>query len=81
MNTPATPRSLRSATKDQDSDEVDAAERRMGSVLEGLEADTGGRVRDIELEDVVDTDQHGRPVLKKKVEIAMEPRQVRHWSR
>ncbi len=66
---------------DRTDDEVDAAERRVGNVLQGLEEDTGGEVADVDLQDVVDTDVQGRPVLKKKVEIEMKPRKERHWVR
>ncbi len=61
--------------------EVDAAERRVGGLLQDLEKDTGGEVKDVDVEEVVDTDKQGRPVLKKKVDIDMVPRKERHWMR
>lgn len=64
-----------------DDAQVDAAERKLGSVLEALESDTGGEVRDVDLEEVVDTDSAGRPVLKKKVDIDMVRRREKPWVR
>jgi len=64
-----------------DSPEVEAAERRIGAVLAELEEDTGGEVHDLGLEDVVDTDARGRPVVQKKVEVQMTAKPRRHWAR
>ena len=58
------------------------AEKKVGAVLEDLEQDTGGEVKDIDLEQMVDTDPAtGRPVIEKAVEIDLEHRQPRKWSR
>lgn len=64
-----------------ESPEVDAAERKIGGVLADLEADTGGEVRDVVLDQVVDTDANGRPVLKKKVDVKFQPKRDRHWAK
>ena len=61
--------------------EVDAAERKIGAVLADLEAQTGGEVRDLDLEKIVDSDPNGRPVIKKKVDVKFQPRHDRHWAR
>ncbi|WPB55233.1 hypothetical protein [Xylophilus sp. GOD-11R] len=57
------------------------AQKAIGAVLEQLEAKTGGDVRDIALEDFVDTDPHtGSPILQKAVEITLQARPSRRWS-
>lgn len=61
---------------------VKEAEKKVGAVLEDLEQDTGGEVKDIDLEHMVDTDPAtGRPVIEKAVEIDLEHRHSRKWSR
>ncbi len=62
--------------------QVDAAEKRVGEVLEDLEADTQAEVSKIMLEDVVDTNPRtGRPEVQKHVDITVEPKAERKWSR
>lgn len=62
--------------------QVDAAEKRVGEVLEDLEADTQAEVSKITLEDVVDTNPRtGRPEVQKHVDITVEPKAERKWSR
>jgi hypothetical protein len=64
-----------------DSPEVDKAEKEVGSVLEKLEAETGDDVKDIGLEDMVDTDPRtGAPVVKKAVDIKTVSKPVKRWS-
>jgi hypothetical protein len=76
------PSSLSSSrTTPGDGPAVEAAERKIGAVLADLEADTGGEVRDLNLEQIVDSDPHGRPVLKKKVDVKFQPRPDRHWAK
>jgi hypothetical protein len=61
---------------------VDKAEKEIGAVLENLEEDTGGDVKDIGLEDVVDTDPAtGRPVIEKAVEVNLQDKPPRRWSK
>ena len=61
---------------------VDKAEKEIGAVLENLEEDTGGDVKDIGLEDVVDTDPAtGQPVIEKAVEINLQDKPPRRWSK
>jgi hypothetical protein len=61
---------------------VDKAEKEIGGVLEQLEQKTGGEVKDIGLEDVVDTDKTtGQPVLEKAVEINLQDKPPKRWSR
>ncbi len=61
---------------------VDEAEKEVGSVLEKLEQDTGGDVKDIGLDDMVDTDpQTGHPVVKRAVDIKMSERPQKRWAR
>ncbi|AVS75007.1 hypothetical protein [Paracidovorax cattleyae] len=62
--------------------QVDAAEKRVGEVLEDLETDTQAEVSKITLEDVVDTNPRtGRPEVQKQVDITVEPKAERKWSR
>ncbi|SFE19734.1 hypothetical protein [Paracidovorax konjaci] len=62
--------------------QVDAAEKRVGEVLEQLETETQSEVSKISLEDVVDTNPRtGRPEVQKHVDITVEPKPDRKWSR
>lgn len=57
------------------------AQKAIGAVLEDLEAKTASEVRDIGLEDVVDTDPRtGAPVVQKAVEIKIQPRPSKRWA-
>jgi len=57
------------------------AQKAIGTVLEQLEAKTGGEVRDIGLEDMVDIDPRtGAPVVQKAVEITLQPRPAKKWA-
>ena len=57
------------------------AQKAIGTVLEQLEAKTGGEVRDIGLEDMVDIDPRtGVPVVQKAVEITLQPRPAKKWA-
>ena len=64
-----------------DTPEVEAAERKVAAVLEELEQATSGEVRKIGLDDLVDTDEQGRPVMKKAVDIELAHRPRRRWAR
>lgn len=64
-----------------DRPEVDAAERKVAAVLEELEQATSGEVRKIGLDDLVDTDEQGRPVLRKAVDIELAHKPRRRWAR
>lgn len=64
-----------------DTAEVDAAERKIGAVLADLEQTTDGEVDKLQLDDVVDMDETGQPVLKKAVDISLRRRSKRQWSR
>jgi len=58
------------------------AQKEVGAVLEKLEAKTGGEVRDIGLEDMVDIDPAtGRPVIQKAVEIKLQEPPAKRWVR
>jgi len=58
------------------------AQKAIGAVLEDLETKTASDVRDIGLEDMVDTDPRtGAPVVQKAVEIKLQPRPSKKWSR
>jgi len=58
------------------------AHKEVGAVLEKLEAKTGGEVRDIGLEDMVDIDPAtGRPVIQKAVEIKLQEPPAKRWVR
>lgn len=65
----------------QDTPEVDEAERKVASVLGDLEEGSDHEVKDVELEDVVDTDAQGRPEVKKAVDITVEHKPKRGWAR
>ena len=61
---------------------VEQAERRVGAVLQDLEAETASDVKDIGLDDMVDTDPAtGKPVLRKAVDIDVRKRTERSWVR
>ena len=61
--------------------EVAKAEKEVGRVLEKLEEETGGDVKGIGLEDMVDTDPAtGRPVVKKAVDIKVQQKPMKRWS-
>lgn len=64
-----------------DTAEVDAAERKVAGVLDDLEDQTGGEVRRLGLDDLVDTDAEGRPVVKRAVDIELHQPLRRDWSR
>lgn len=72
---------LRKKGSARDTPEVDEAERKIAGVLGDLEEGTDHEVKDVELEDVVDTDAQGRPALKKAVDITVEHRPKRSWAR
>ena len=69
--------------RQRDEAAVDKAEKKVNEVLEDLEDDTGGDVKDIDLEDMVDTDPAtGGPVIKKAVDIDLQRQPApRRWSR
>lgn len=57
------------------------AEKKVGAVLEQLESETDVEVKDIGLEDMVDTDpQSGRPVVKKTVDIKIAQKPTKRWA-
>lgn len=61
--------------------QVKEAEKKVGAVLENLEKETGDDVKDIGLEDMVDTDaQTGRPVVKKSVDIKTTQKPQKRWA-
>ena len=63
------------------SPEVIDAEKAVANVLANLETQTQGEVKDIDLEDMVDTDpKTGAPVVKKAVEITLQERPRKRWS-
>ncbi|KQP23618.1 hypothetical protein [Pseudorhodoferax sp. Leaf267] len=64
-----------------DTPAVDRAEKKIGAVLGDLEKETGGEVKDIGLEDMVDTDENGRPVVQRAVDVQVQQRPKREWSR
>ncbi|MCZ2496760.1 hypothetical protein GN316_08330 [Xylophilus sp. Kf1] len=58
------------------------AQKAIGAVLEDLENKTSSEVRDIALEDMVDTDPRtGAPVVQKAVEIKIQPKPLKRWAR
>ncbi|MFY3386442.1 hypothetical protein [Paracidovorax sp. MALMAid1276] len=60
--------------------QVQQAERKVSAVLEELEESTDSEVKDIALEDVIDTDPTtGRPTLRQAVDITVQPRPRRSW--
>ena len=61
---------------------VAQAEKAIGAVLEDLENKTGGEVKDLALEDMVDIDPStGQPTVQKAVEITLEQKPSKRWSR
>lgn len=64
-----------------DAPEVEAAERKIGAVLSELEEETGAQVTGIDLSDVVEADAHGRAVVKKAVDIRVNQRRSKGWSK
>ena len=63
-------------------DEVTQAEKQIGNVLANLESETNSDVKEIALEDLVETDPAtGKPALHKGVEITITPRPSRKWIR
>lgn len=64
-----------------DTPEVDRVEKKIGADLAELERVTGGEVKDIHLEDMVDTDEAGRPVVEKAVDVDLQQRPARRWSK
>ena len=62
--------------------EVDEAERKVSAILQDLEEDTNSDVKDIDLEDVVETDPaSGKPAVHQTVDITVQPRPQRKWLR
>lgn len=60
--------------------EVDKAERKVDNILEDLEEETNSEVKDIDLEDVVETDPAtGQPDVHKTVDITVQPKPQRRW--
>lgn len=64
----------------EDTPEVDATEKKVGSLLHELEEVTGGEVKNINLEEVVDTDEQGNPQVKKAVDIQVQRTPKRGWA-
>ena len=61
---------------------VDEAKKEVGAILENLENSTGGEVKNIGLDAVVDTDPlTGSPVIKKTVDIKLSERPAKTWVR
>ena len=59
---------------------VEEAERKVSAVLQDLEESTDSEVKNIGLEDVVETDRaSGRPAVHQTVDITVEPRARRRW--
>ena len=68
--------------KQREPAEVGEAERKLGGVLHELEERTGVDVQDVELQEVVDTDASGAPVVRKAVDIQVARRPLKKgWSR
>ncbi len=62
--------------------DVEEAERKVGAILSELEDKTHSDVKDIDLEDVVDTDKEsGTPLVHQAVDITVQPRLHRKWIR
>ena len=60
--------------------EIDEAERKVGAILDELEDDTHSDVKDIDLEDVIETDSaSGHPAVHQSVDITVQPRSQRRW--
>lgn len=82
MNARTRPASVRPAPPaSEEAAAVDEAERKVGAILEDLEAETSGQVHDIGLDDVVDTGADGRPVIRRAVDIALHRPVTRRWLR
>lgn len=76
------PSSLNIRNQHREPPEVGAAEREVGALLDELEERTDTEVKDVELQEVVDTDARGAPVVKKSVDIQVESRPVKKgWAR
>lgn len=75
------PNGLNIRATQRDTPEVDEAERKVGAVLGDLEDSTESEVKDVDVEEVVDTDAQGRPVVKKAVDIKVEHRPKKGWAR
>ena len=61
---------------------VDEAERKVSAILAELEEATHSEVKDIDLQDVVETDAtSGHPAVHQSVEITVQPRAQRRWLR
>ena len=61
---------------------VAQAEKTIAAVLEDLENKTGGEVKDLALEDMVDIDpKTGQPAVQKAVEVTLEEKAAKRWSR
>ena len=59
---------------------VAEAERKVSAILADLEESTHSEVKDIALEDVVDTDAaSGQPAVHQSVDITVQPRAQRKW--
>lgn len=59
---------------------VEDAERRVSAILEDLEEATNSEVKNIALEDVVETDTaSGKPAVHQTVDITVQPRAQRKW--
>lgn len=59
---------------------VDEAERKVSAIFAELEKATDSEVKDIDLEDVVETDAaSGHPAVHQSVEITVQPRAQRRW--
>ena len=62
--------------------EVEKAEKKVAGILEELEDNTQSEVKKIQLEDVVDTDKDtGQPAVQRAVDITVNPKPSRKWSR
>lgn len=64
-----------------DTPEVERVEKKIGADLAELERVTGGEVKDLDLEDMVSTDEAGRPVIEKAVDVKLQQRPARRWSK
>ena len=61
---------------------VEEAERKVSAILEDLEEATDSEVKQIALEDVVETDPaSGRPAVHQAVDITVRPRPQRRWRK
>jgi len=66
----------------QEKKAVEAAEKAVAGVLGDLEDATRSEVKKIALEDVVDVDERtGRPEVRKAVDIQVQAKPERKWSR